>query len=553
MTVSVNPIGPLRKVLSESTGAEAQFTGELRQTLRSRLVLLCVLILATAAFEPVNTWLESATRSGWQAVERLLSLATLAAFTPPFVLLLIRRNLSLRGLRAIEAYLVIGVTATLVGSFLIWHEQHWLEGIAREGQEPNFMEIVGDSMSFPWFVLIVFYGACIPNTGRRCALVVGLISAAAIGEVFLLAAQGGDLAPLFLKNVLAKLIFWLTMASAVAVYGSQKMSQLRREAFAARRLGQYQLKKSLGAGGMGEVYLAEHQFLRRPCAVKLIRPEKAGDEKALARFQREVQATATLTHGSVVEIFDYGRSEDGTFYYVMEYLPGLNLQELVQRYGPLPPERAVHLVRQVCQGLREAHSCGLIHRDIKPSNILVCERGLISDVAKILDFGLVHEISHLGPRTETSAPSQVDGETADASEALTQAGAMVGTPAFMSPEQLSGMPLDGRTDLYSLGLTAYFLMTGINPLARSTVTGTIEAHRNDAPVPLINACSAVDVDLNTIIMRCLAKDRDRRFSGAEELENALARCGCANRWTAARAAVWWKQNSLQSAEETTGR
>jgi serine/threonine-protein kinase len=168
---------------------------------------------------------------------------------------------------------------------------------------------------------------------------------------------------------------------------------------------------------MGAVYLAEHVLLRRPCAIKLIRPDQAGDPKTLLRFEREVRATATLTHPNTVEVFDYGHAEDGTFYYVMEYLPGMNLEDLVEQYGPLPPERAVYLLRQVCQALREAHGIGLIHRDLKPSNIIACERGQVYDVAKLLDFGLVKSFGLGG-----------DGVK------LTQEGTFTGSPAFMSPE-----------------------------------------------------------------------------------------------------------------------
>src|SRR5262249_54069316 len=157
------------------------------------------------------------------------------------------------------------------------------------------------------------------------------------------------------------------------------------------QLGQYRLRRKLGSGGMGEVYLAEHLLLRRPCAVKLIRPDQAGDPNNLRRFESEVRAMATLTHWNTVEIFDYGHAEDGTFYYVMEYLPGKTLEALVEKHGALPPGRAVHFLRQVCRALREAHGIGLLHRDIKPSNVLACERGGVHDVAKLLDFGLVHK------------------------------------------------------------------------------------------------------------------------------------------------------------------
>src|SRR5262249_16962110 len=160
-----------------------------------------------------------------------------------------------------------------------------------------------------------------------------------------------------------------------STYGARTISRLRRQVAEARHLGQYRLRRQLGSGGMGEVYLAEHQLLKRPCALKLIRPDDATDSRARGRFEREVRLTATLSHPNTVEIYDYGRAEDGTYYYVMEYLRGLSLAELVERHGPLPPGRAVYLLRQVCGALREAHAAGLVHRDIKPSNIFASRRG----------------------------------------------------------------------------------------------------------------------------------------------------------------------------------
>ena len=188
----------------------------------------------------------------------------------------------------------------------------------------------------------------------------------------------------------------LLMLAVGSTFGARTMSRLRRQVAEARQLGQYRLRRRLGAGGMGEVYLAEHQLLKRPCAVKLIRTDDATDPQALARFEDEVRLTATLSHPNTVEIYDYGRAEDGTYYYVMEYLPGLSLAELVERYGPLPPARVVYLLRQVCGALREAHAAGLIHRDIKPSNIIAARRGGIDDVAKLLDFGLVRPARRAG-------------------------------------------------------------------------------------------------------------------------------------------------------------
>src|SRR5262249_55714929 len=206
-----------------------------------------------------------------------------------------------------------------------------------------------------WFLLIVLYGTFIPNTWRRCGAVVGSLALLPVG----LMVAGSLLDPENGPHILSafpEMVILLGTAAAIAMFGSHKIRQLHEQAHEAQRLGQYRLKQVLGFGGMGTVYLAEHVLLRRPCAIKVIRPDQAGDPRTLVRFEREVRATATLTHWNTVEIFDYGHTEDGTFYYVMEYLPGMNLEDLVEQHGPMPPERAVHLLRQVCQALGEAHS-----------------------------------------------------------------------------------------------------------------------------------------------------------------------------------------------------
>jgi serine/threonine-protein kinase len=272
---------------------------------------------------------------------------------------------------------------------------------------------------------------------------------------------------------------------------------------------------------MGEVYLAEHTLLRRPCAVKLIRPAVGGGVVPAARFEREVRATAALTHPNTVEIYDYGRADDGTFYYAMEYLPGLTLEQLAERAGPLPPGRAVHLLRQVCGALAEAHAAGLVHRDVKPANVLVCTRGGIRDFVKLLDFGLVR------------------GTDPDAGR-LTQLGAVAGTPEYMSPEQAEGQDdLDGRSDLYSLGAVAYFLLTGGPPFRRANPVQLLLAHARD-PVP---PPAGVPADLAAVVLRCLEKDRDRRFADAAALDAALAACRLDDPWTEADAAAWWNQHA----------
>ena len=213
-----------------------------------------------------------------------------------------------------------------------------------------------------------------------------------------------------------------------------------------------------------------------------------------------------------MQVFDYGHAEDGTFYYVMEYLPGLTLDQLVTRGGPLPPTRAIHLLRQVCGALREAHALGLIHRDIKPSNVIVCERGGQRDTAKLLDFGLV-----LPP---AGSP---DGQN------LTQAGTVAGTPAYMSPEQAANQQnIDARSDIYGVGALAYFLLTGQPPFAGRSPVETLAAHLYELPAPLTQQRPDIPADLQAVVLRCLANEPAKRYADAESLEAALSNCQAAD-------------------------
>ena len=318
-------------------------------------------------------------------------------------------------------------------------------------------------------------------------------------------------------------VFLLTLA-AISAFGAHTISRLRQQVVEARQLGQYRLGRRIGSGGMGDVYLAEHQLLKRPCAVKLIRPGELLKAGTIKRFEREVRINATLSHPNIVEIFDYGRTEDGVYYYVMEYLPGLSLAELVARHGPLPPERAVYLLRQVCLALHEAHEAGVIHRDIKPSNIFAARRGGRDDVAKLLDFGLVQPAS-----TNLSAdPSRV--------------GQIVGTPLYISPEQALGeRKLDARSDIYSLGAVAYFLLTGRPPFDEGSAIAAIIAHARDQAPPPSRFRDGLPEDLERIVMRCLAKAPAERYPDAESLELALAECACAGKWDKYQANRWWRE------------
>jgi serine/threonine-protein kinase len=257
--------------------------------------------------------------------------------------------------------------------------------------------------------------------------------------------------------------------------------------------------------------------------VKFIRPDLAAHPATAARFAREVQAVTGLTHANTVRVYDYGRAEGGPFYYVMEYLDGPTLEELVRQAGPLPPGRAVYLLRQLCGALTEAHAAGLVHRDLKPGNVIVAALGGQRDVAKLLDFGLVQDLC------------------ADAADRLTRTGTVLGTPAYMSPEQAAGeSALDARGDVYSLGAVAFFALTGQPPFRGKTLGQLLAAHRSEPPPALAGLRPDVPADLAAVVARCLAKEPHDRFQSAADLDRALTQCGCAADWSAERAAEWWQ-------------
>jgi serine/threonine-protein kinase len=423
------------------------------------------------------------------------------------------KSLSLRRLRVIE-WVVIGLP--LLEQFCLEFQRLFLH---RDLLLRDLEPIASGRMHvLPWFGIIIAYGALIPNTWRRCCRVVLAIAALGLGINLLAALADRVVVLLQGQHHLLEVGCWLAIAVAFAIYTCYRIEE-------ARELGPYRLIKELGRGGMGVVYLAEHALLRRHCAIKLIEPEQA-DEHTLRRFEREVQKTARLTHPNTVQIFDYHMAPDGTFYYAMEYLDGLDLDKLVRRRGPLPPGRVVHLLRQVCGALAEAHNHPevMIHRDIKPSNMMICVRGAQHDVCKLLDFGLVKEEPGL----------------AHAWGKQTREGTIMGTPAFMSPEQASGQgsEADARSDLYSLGATAYFLLTGQPPFLRKTDVETLAAHINEPPAPLREHRADVPQDLETVLLRCLEKEPGRRLQSAEELDEALAGCACAAEWDRAKAAAW---------------
>ncbi len=381
-------------------------------------------------------------------------------------------------------------------------------------------------LEFPhglWLVLIYTYALFIPNTVRRAAVAVGLMSLMSLGLLFGMIWSDPQVRAAVPAEQVVGLVLMFCVASGSSVVGVGLIGSLRRAVFVARQFGQYQLTRRIGAGGMGEVYLAEHQLLKRPCVVKLIRPDRAGDPRNLARFQREVRATAKLSHWNTVEIFDYGRTADGTFYYVMEFLPGMSLGEIIERFGPMPAERVIYLLRQACDALAEAHGVGLVHRDIKPGNIFAAIRGGVYDVTKLLDFGLVKPLMEEEPIH------------------LTAEGTITGSPLFMSPEQALGEANpDGRSDIYSLGAVGYYLLTGRPPFEGDTPLKVIFAHAHDAVVPPTSLRPEIPADLEQVVLRCLEKNPADRFQTAAELGEALAACTSAGLWTREQATRWWQ-------------
>jgi hypothetical protein len=326
---------------------------------------------------------------------------------------------------------------------------------------------------------------------------------------------------------MASVATWWLVIVCTACAASAVIYGLRHEVRAAQRLGQYNIESKLGEGGMGVVYRASHAMLRRPTAVKLLAPEKAGLE-TIARFEREVQLTARLSHPNTITIFDYGRTPEGIFYYAMELLEGANLEEVVGVGGALPAGRVIHVASQIAGALVEAHAAGLIHRDIKPANVILCERGGVPDVVKVVDFGLVREVDA-------------------GSTALSRAGAVSGTPLYLAPEAMRAPDrIDARADVYSLGCVMYYLLAGDHVFRGRTTMEVCAHHLHAEPTPIgERAGSTPPEDLAAIVMACLKKDPTERLQSAAELLARLRACADASAWSTEQARVWWTENDAK--------
>jgi serine/threonine-protein kinase len=421
----------------------------------------------------------------------------------------------------------VGLTYEVVISWCIPLGEYW--GVFR-GIPIWYInsDVVGLSGVAIWMVFFTFLVPCRP----RHALIALTLSAAAVPVTVGLLIWYGDMPAIpplaFFLTFVFPYIICVILASLTAriIYG------LGREVRQAQEMGSYRLTTRIGRGGMGEVWQATHNMLARPAAIKLVRSaalgsDPTGVQTAVARFEREAQVTATLQSPHTVELYDFGTSEDGSFYYVMEHLDGIDLESIVRRYGPQPAERTVHVLLQACHSLGEAHRRGLIHRDIKPSNIFLCERAFESDFVKVLDFGLVKRLA--------DAQSGVD---------LTKAGlgGIAGTPSYIAPEVALGKEtVDGRADIYGLGCVAFWLLTGRRVFEEDGAVAMILAHAHKTPDPP-SGCAELPIppDLDQLVLACLAKDPEARPSTAEELAEQLERISIEKPWTADRAAQWWE-------------
>jgi serine/threonine-protein kinase len=391
----------------------------------------------------------------------------------------------------------------------------------------------GIILNITWVpVIVLLFPLILPGPPRR--MLVAAIAAGAMSPLaltILVATSRVTAAP----DDYVRLSMGSCFAILFAYLGSRIIYGLGREVAEARELGSYRLEERLGEGGMGEVWRARHRMLARPAAIKLIRPELTGalgvaqSGTVTDRFEREAQVIASLRSPHTVNLYDFGVSADGTFYYVMELLEGHDADTLIRRFGPLPADRVIHILRQICHSLSEAHARGLVHRDIKPANVFVCRYGEEHDFVKVLDFGLVRAFDDRERGADGAMPT------------LTSDTVVPGTPAFIAPEQALGRAhLDGRVDIYATGCLAYWLLTGTLVFPADSPIQHLMRHVNDPPAaPSSRTELPIPTALDRLVLNCLAKDPAGRPQSARELSDALAAIEGADAWTEARAGAWW--------------
>jgi eukaryotic-like serine/threonine-protein kinase len=465
-------------------------------------------------------------RSGWLAPERILSVA------------LVFEVLSSATIAVSELWGCFSATsATWPGVYGLALLEHFnLIHVSK-------LMMGGASWVGAW---IIFFPLLVPNPPRK-VLIASLAAAATVPLTLVLTfAVKGVAEPVAGQRGL--LLFFASLSpflcAVMASIGARIVYRYASELRRARELGSYRLLRKLGQGGMGEVWLAEHRMLARPAAIKLIRAATldAGSgpnsETARRRFEREAQATASLSSPHAVHLHDYGVASDGTFYYVMELLDGLDLESLVEQFGPIPPERAAHFLRQACHALGEAHDAGLIHRDVKPANLYTCRYGRDYDFIKVLDFGLVKAVA-----AKERFEAQLTGDQS-----------VMGTPAYIAPEIIAGTSdIDGRVDIYGLGCVAYFLLAGRPVFEAEGLMQLVVSHLQKTPVPPSRRSPhPIPAAFERLVLQCLEKEPARRPQTPDELVRALDACTFETPWTAERAETWWHQHKPQPGQAPVG-
>jgi eukaryotic-like serine/threonine-protein kinase len=427
-----------------------------------------------------------------------------------------------RGILSSQRLLDLGLVFQVVGALGIAVREFW-DGLP---------QMAGVSFLVPGeCVWLVAYPLLVPNTPRK--IFVASLLAASMGPAGLAISAAATGAPVGRPLDAAGFFLTSTYLCAMLAYVIARIvHRFNLQLKDAREIGSYHLIDRIGAGGMGEVWRAQHRLLARPAAIKLIRSTMLGEsararEAGVWRFEREARETAALGSTHTIHIYDFGVTEEGDFYYVMELLEGLSLERLVQEFGAVDPGRTVYLLRQVCHSLAEAHARGLVHRDVKPANILVCRLGPDDDFVKVLDFGLVKH---------TAA-----GQTVTM---LSMEGTAMGTPSYMAPEiALGRADVDGRTDLYSLGCVAYYMLTGQPVFSGDTPVATAVAHVQNAPIPPgLRSEFTIPPALDSLVMECLAKDPAARPASAAVVSERLAATVPANAWTLDAAHAWWERH-----------
>jgi serine/threonine-protein kinase len=457
--------------------------------------------------------------------ERALFLASPRRWAPAaasIAMALVVALLTRHALLSQRHVVTLGLVFEVVGSFGIATAQYL---------DPSRYVTSAPWSGLSWVAVWMLSVTVILPSPPRHALAAALASATAVPLVTAYAVAGASAPVLSSPRFFLLVVLPYLLVVLIAYVGARLVYHLGTELQRALDVGAYRLIEPLGMGGMGEVWRAQHRLLARPAAVKVIRPAVLGGSSPErwatlhVRFEREARATSRLRSPHTIDLYDFGVAEDGAFYYVMELLEGFDLATLVERFGPVPPARAAHLLAQVCHSLAEAHAEGLVHRDIKPANVVVCRYGRDVDFVKVLDFGLV-----------TSTREAADGHTA--ASALAAAG---GTPAFMAPEQaLAADVVDGRADIYSVGCLGYWLVTGQVVFAAPTPLATIVAHTQEAPAPPSRRTELmVPEGFDRLILACLAKHPDDRPRDAEALAAGFLSLPLRNDWPVSAARQWW--------------